>query len=986
MASTLPNLQDAGKLVALEGNTRTISEQLRLLPQSHMVMVIAPIDNYISTSQPAQEFDARSFVRDVYVAFDKRNRKARSFLQSSPQSKVVFLNGGSVSARAICIAKISEHLTDGDDEKAEAVFYDIVKDGVQGLFTNRDKPRPAALPDSAVHMHRDIPPIKTVPQLDLRSVKSAISMGYSVDLSPESCFGPFGVDRNLSIRSKPRSSLQNVPGEMRTITPDPAAWAFQQGNEIVTTVVTLPDRSSSQGYSGTFGPQTRTSSTGKLYSDFGDETRSLRTIRHSVSAQNLRDSSQQFTRKSPRDSTFELLPKATFVKASQTTIKRSSPSSISNSPVRLRRMSRYANRTDTNEDGQHTHLTEAVFDIVEDLVIHFTDNSPEEISRSITLYKNGQFPIIPFASPRSLPTPPRTAQADEFHFQGKIDADPFYLSEVPVLEDLKRRAELAKKLVPLTSENEDPPTPTLTPTVASRLTQKFYEFSALDSNIPVGIQDEFRLFLTTHLVEESRELDEFRSLLMPGLGEFWKPMFRNRDTIGDYDALLDQIVAVGCEKSIDDAFFAQVVEGMEKVGSKRGSSSRSGRLDLSVKFLNFTNIDRYLTTLAMRSFMAQPSAMRKDLDPLTDERLLASLILPHLETYLATTEAVRFLVLTFRHDQIALVLAMRNLLGSDIFKVAGVLDTFSSDPPAFAQLPRRSAHLSMETIASSAQSKRSPLYFPSNTTFETFESPHPPSPPSSFSEADYHLPYPASTSEIQNFLLLIRKNVAIRSQWYITDSSTLPPLLSPRKEAYITEDDIPSAPDDEDIDHSNLHPLFRPSYSTTNSLPVSLDLQNFPSPPAPPPHRSSSLPLHAQPPLPLHATSSYISTSSYRDSATSPPQQLPPTPHYDQQTYQALFNSTEDHEPDFSFERSIESYGDRNTEKEREGKKKKRLTLVDDDDDEILMAEMDSDDDAYDRMVMGRHGCSSLMLPRVRGAGMGRRGNSRKALKWLGLA
>ncbi|PQE24200.1 gastric mucin protein [Rutstroemia sp. NJR-2017a BVV2] len=655
MASTLPNPQDAGKLVALEGNTRTISEQLRLLPQSHMVMVIAPIDNYISTSQSAQEFDARSFVRDVYVAFDKRNRKARSFLQSSPQSKVVLLNGGSVSARAICIAKISEHLTDGDDGKAEAVFYDIVKDGVQGLFTNRDKPGPTVLPDSAGSMHPDTPTIKTVPQLDLRSVKSAISMGYSVDLSPESCFGPFGVDRNLSIRSKPRSSLQNVPGEMRTITPDPAAWAFQQGNEIVTTVVTLPDRSSSQGYSGTFGPQTsskslpqpltlpssryslnqgmgdddddddddedddfvddeaflqapqhnevvygeacvidmqsasprserflrRTSSAEKLYSDFGEETRSLRTIKHSVSAQNLRDSSQQFTRKSPRDSTFELLPKATFVKASRTTIKKSLPSSISNSPVRLRRMSRmYANRIDSNEDGQHTHLTEAVFDVVEDLVIHFTDNSPEEISQSITLYKNGQFPIIPFVSPRPLPTPPRTAQAEEFQFQGQIDVDPFYFSEAPILEDLKRRPESAKKLVPLNSDHEDPPTPTLTPTVASRLTQKFHEFSGPDSNTPVDIQDEFRFFLTTHLVEESRELDEFRSLLMPGLGEFWKPMFRNRDTIGDYDALLDQIVAVGCEKSIDDGFFAQVVEGMEKVGSKRGSSSRSGRLDL----------------------------------------------------------------------------------------------------------------------------------------------------------------------------------------------------------------------------------------------------------------------------------------------------------------------------------------------------------------------------------------------------------------------
>ncbi|KAM3087537.1 hypothetical protein ACMFMG_001619 [Clarireedia jacksonii] len=1044
-STTLAHTQGTGKLVALEGNIGTISEQLRLLPQSHMVMIIAPIDNYISTSQSAQEFDARSFVRDVYLAFDKRNRKARSFLQSSPQSKVAFLNGGSISARAICIAKISEQLTEGDDGKAEAVFFNIVKDGVQGLFTNCGKPRQTVLPDSAGYLHHDTPTTRTIPHLDSRSVKGAIALGYNVDTAPESGFEPLGVDRNLSVRSKSRSSLQNVTGEMRTITPDPAAWAFQQDNEIVTTVVTLPDRSSSQVYSGTFGPQTsdskslpqplalpasryslyqgmdvdddddddefvddralfqapqtnevvygeayvidmqsvspqserfprRTSSVGKLYHDIGEETRSLRPVKHSISPQNLWESPRISTRKSVRDSTFEFLPKTTFVKASQTTIKKASP----NSPVRSRPISRtYSNRMDGGEDRQHVPMTEAVFDVVEDLVIHFTDNSPKEISRCITQYKNGQFPIIPFDSPRPLPTPPRTAQADKFQFQGQIDADPFYLSESPILEDVKRQSTLAQKPAPFKSGHQDLPTPTMTPpTVASRLAQKFHEFSGPEGNRPIEIQDEFRFFLTTHLVEESKKLDESRSSLMPGLGELWKPMFSNRDTICDYDAVLDQIVAVGCEKSIDDGVFAQVVEGMEKVGSKRGSSSRSGRLGL-----------RYLTTLAIQTFMAQPSAMRKDLDPLSDERLLASLIIPHLETYLATTKAVRFLVLTFRHDQISIVLEMRNLLGSELFKVAGILDTFSSDPPALAQSSRSTAHLSMEAVASSVLTKRSPRYFSPNTRLETCGSPRY-SPCSSFSKADYHLPFPASTSDVQNFLLVIRKNVAMRSPWYITDSSNLTPLHSPRKEAYITEDDIPSAPDDSDVNHPNIQPLLRPSYSTFNSLPVSLELHSLPSPPAPPPHRSSSLPNYAQPLLPP-PTTSYSSTTFYRDSTVSPSQKPPHNPHkipvYDPKTYQALSSTNSSSEPDFSFERSIEScHGDRGTEKEREGKKKNRLTLVDGD--EELMAEEDSDDDAYDRMVMGRHGTSGLMLPRVRGTGMGRRGNSRKALKWLGLA
>ncbi len=52
----------------------------------------------------------------------------------------------------------------------------------------------------------------------------------------------------------------------------------------------------------------------------------------------------------------------------------------------------------------------------------------------------------------------------------------------------------------------------------------------------------------------------------------------------------------------------------------------------------------------------------------------------------------------------------------------------------------------------------------------------------------------------------------------------------------------------------------------------------------------------------------------------------------------------------------------------------------------------DSEDDAYDRMIMGRQGTKSVSEPKRRfGDGMGDMGvgqlrNKKKALKWLGLA
>lgn len=135
-ASIAEGHQHFGKLVALEGDEKTIEIQLRLLPPSEKILVLPSFTESLPKTLEKQTFDAHAFVRDIYSTFVERTESARSFLKSSTstQPRLVFLNGGSICARATCITGIRDNLTDGDIVKAETTFNEIVQDGVAGLL------------------------------------------------------------------------------------------------------------------------------------------------------------------------------------------------------------------------------------------------------------------------------------------------------------------------------------------------------------------------------------------------------------------------------------------------------------------------------------------------------------------------------------------------------------------------------------------------------------------------------------------------------------------------------------------------------------------------------------------------------------------------------------------------------------------------------------------------------------------------------------
>ncbi len=125
-----------GSIIAFEGIPETISTQLRLLPMSSQILILPGIQNYLKNAERAEPFSARQLIRRVHAAAAARHQTALDFLRqsTSERNRFVFMNGGTVSAQALCISAISKHQTNGDIVQADSIFNGLVRDGVPGLL------------------------------------------------------------------------------------------------------------------------------------------------------------------------------------------------------------------------------------------------------------------------------------------------------------------------------------------------------------------------------------------------------------------------------------------------------------------------------------------------------------------------------------------------------------------------------------------------------------------------------------------------------------------------------------------------------------------------------------------------------------------------------------------------------------------------------------------------------------------------------------
>jgi hypothetical protein len=181
----------------------------------------------------------------------------------------------------------------------------------------------------------------------------------------------------------------------------------------------------------------------------------------------------------------------------------------------------------------------------------------------------------------------------------------------------------------------------------------------------------------------------------------------------------------------------------------------------------------------MQSPATQSVARQTQTNPLGNPSLLAGLVIPHLETYLAAHHGTRLLLLEYPAEHLATVLAIQELVGTEVFKVAGVIDSEATSPsPSGISSPISTRH-SSHSVVPLDKRNASGLDF-SNLSGSPFPDGRPRTQPAnqkktSFSEANYLLTSSATESEISGFTASILRDLTEIDRSYVPEASSTPP-------------------------------------------------------------------------------------------------------------------------------------------------------------------------------------------------------------------
>ncbi|KAF4626287.1 hypothetical protein G7Y89_g11870 [Cudoniella acicularis] len=691
-----------GTLIAVEGNADTISTQLQLLPPSQKILVMPFFGNSISETPQQQSFDARTFIRDVYLAFTERAEAAWSFLKcsASVQPRLVFMNGGTVCARTICISRISEKITNGDIKEAEIIFNEIVQHGVAGLLEEEEvEPEEdtefedANEGDIDDEMRPEDPIARAMQAAENLDRETAALQFGNGGLHGDTFHTP--EEHPMSLEAELKDGVARMP-EFRSEsskTPDGIRAMEKnnvfssQGDDIIRTVLTVRNRSSIIGPGNALGRRYSINSSydarlsyiaaitnqAELISDYDDDfishgddafvsmpptpgvvygeaclvdvqTASPEKVLKRVNsvdgiypanaryqqnsfgaASSLKRSASAFNLGERPTSTgetsnkgFQSFPRRTFLKASETTIKksptsgRSSGSSTEVPEIPIPETHMYVDcGTDALDapnyeiapDESELDIFVPIFPVVEDMVIHFIDGTSNEILESVICsYKNGSYPVIPSLSKTYCEGPPspqsissHEAEKNGFRpestlpeldgpgYQGRHSYDP-YNSDDRHPSIIHRPWPSKNMLVRPDSgvQMPDLPTPTRTPSPPNGISKKFIDFSPANASNAILVQNALRQLLSTHFPASKNGYSQHCFAVTPEANRFWKPVFRNDDSssIGNEGRTVDMILALGCEAGVRKEFFNQISGHVERLGMKRDGVNRSAKVDI----------------------------------------------------------------------------------------------------------------------------------------------------------------------------------------------------------------------------------------------------------------------------------------------------------------------------------------------------------------------------------------------------------------------
>lgn len=162
----------------------------------------------------------------------------------------------------------------------------------------------------------------------------------------------------------------------------------------------------------------------------------------------------------------------------------------------------------------------------------------------------------------------------------------------------------------------------------------------------------------------------------------------------------------------------------------------------------------------MQAFTAQPLANQTSDNPFTNPYLLATLIVPHLETYLALHSEVRYLLLEYPPEHLPTILSLQRLVGVDLMKVAQIVDAENTSLGPFTHL--QGASVGSEDLTQGGFGKPGGLSSASAADY-------------SVSKANFLLTSSASDTEIATFIATVRKILMGVSQFYVPEEPIQPP-------------------------------------------------------------------------------------------------------------------------------------------------------------------------------------------------------------------
>ena len=347
---------------------------------------------------------------------------------------------------------------------------------------------------------------------------------------------------------------------------------------------------------------------------------------------------------------------------------------------------------------------------------------------------------------------------------------------------------------------------------------------------------------------------------------------------------------------------------------------------------------RYFIANMMQTYSSVPSSMQGNFNPLSCPEVLATCLVPQIEAYLATNTGTRLLVLHYSSSHLAIVMALRKLLGQDVLKIAGIMDSLSSDPPSIVSRPRTPNASPLSNYATkrpaaahscdTSQRCNSIASHISSLNSSTNHQPMISESGVSFSKANYLLPSAATDVEITTFLSGIWTSLMGKSTFYTPEPEPIPTI----------------------VEKPPLPPIPGPSTFTNgrerdgSHPPVSFRQRNSSQP------RESKIAR-------LTGNSGIIST---------PPRT--PTGH-----------KSSSHKHAASIASTVQT-----TNSERVRREDAR---VEKEWENFYIGDEDSEDDDYDRMVMGR--MMAKIVPEARKIFPEEKApkrSTKKALKWLGLA